>query len=105
MTPEQRISLLEQRLNKIEKSDRYLFERLIQMFDGRNIQLGKTTGTMIGTETTQKLGFFAKTPIVQPGAISAPSSPGASYSQGVAQSFETAINSIRTTLQNLGLTA
>jgi len=33
--------------------------------DGYNIILGSTTGTKIGTATTQKLGFFNATPVVQ----------------------------------------
>ena len=37
--------------------------------DGANIILNATTGTKIGTATTQKLGFFNATPIVQPSAI------------------------------------
>ncbi|CAB4131042.1 hypothetical protein UFOVP124_52 [uncultured Caudovirales phage] len=36
--------------------------------DGSNFALGTTTGTRIGTATTQKLAFFAATPIVQPGS-------------------------------------
>lgn len=38
------------------------------MNEGANIVLGTTTGTKIGTATTQKLGFFNATPIVQPAA-------------------------------------
>jgi hypothetical protein len=34
--------------------------------DGADFALGTTTGTKIGTATTQKLGFFNKTPVVQP---------------------------------------
>ena len=34
--------------------------------DGANIVLGTTTGTKIATATTQKLGFWAATPVVQP---------------------------------------
>lgn len=34
--------------------------------DGANISLGTTTGTKIGTSTTQKLGFYNATPVVQP---------------------------------------
>lgn len=34
--------------------------------DANNIVLGTTTGTKIGTATTQKLGFYNATPIVQP---------------------------------------
>lgn len=33
--------------------------------DGYNIILGSTNGTKIGTATTQKLGFFNATPVVQ----------------------------------------
>jgi hypothetical protein len=38
----------------------------IQPADGKNIQLGTTTGTKIAAATNQKLGFWAATPIVQP---------------------------------------
>lgn len=34
--------------------------------DGANIALGTTTGTKIGTATSQKLGLWNVTPIVQP---------------------------------------
>jgi len=34
--------------------------------NGINLILGTTTGTKIGTSTTQKIGFFNATPIVQP---------------------------------------
>jgi len=37
-----------------------------------NITLGSTTGTKIGTATTQKLGFYNATPIVQPSAVTTP---------------------------------
>ena len=35
------------------------------MTDAKDIALGSTTGTKIGTATTQKLGFFNATPVVQ----------------------------------------
>jgi hypothetical protein len=38
----------------------------ITMSNGRNMILGTTTGTKIGTATTQKLAFWNATPIVQP---------------------------------------
>lgn len=41
----------------------------ITVTDGENIILGSTTGTKIGTATTQKLGFFNATPVVQPAAV------------------------------------
>lgn len=36
--------------------------------DGTNITLGTTTGTKIGTGTTEKLGFWNATPVVRPSA-------------------------------------
>jgi len=110
MTPEQfqllndvneRLATLE----RIMRSDRYLFEKHLQLADGRNIQFGRTTGTKIGTDTDQKVAFHGATPVIQAGAISAPSSPSASYDQSEAQSAVNAINSIRTVLSDKGLTA
>jgi hypothetical protein len=37
--------------------------------EANDIAVGTTTGTKIGTATTQKLGFFDKTPVVQPLAV------------------------------------
>lgn len=34
--------------------------------DGYNVVVGTTTGTQFGTATNQKLGFYGKTPVVQP---------------------------------------
>ena len=43
----------------------------LQLLDSRNIIVGSTTGTQIATSTSQKLGFFAKAPIIQPTALTA----------------------------------
>ena len=37
--------------------------------DAKNIVLGTTTGTKIGTSASQKLGFFNVTPVVRPAAF------------------------------------
>jgi len=37
----------------------------LQLLDSRNIIVGATTGTKIGTATTQKLGFFNSSPVVR----------------------------------------
>jgi len=39
---------------------------LITMADGANIAVNTTTGTRIGTATSQKLAFWNKTPVIQP---------------------------------------
>lgn len=107
MTPEEknRLEILESIVGHLVKSDRLIISTLLQLLDGRNIQLGKTTGTKFGTESTQKAAFFGATPVVQASAIAAPSTPGATYSQSEAQSAVTAINSIRTAIKNFGITA
>ena len=43
----------------------HVFQKHIQLLDGRNIVIGTTTGTKIATETTQKIGFYGKTPVAQ----------------------------------------
>ena len=65
MTEEQVRIIIRQELEGLLKSDRYTFEKTVQLLDGRNIQVGKTTGSMFGTETTQKIGFLGKTPVVR----------------------------------------
>ena len=63
-----RIAELEARLNQMELSDRYVFKKTIQILDGRKVQVGVSTGTMIATAggtSGQKLGFFGATPVVQ----------------------------------------
>jgi len=45
---------------------RFASTGLVTVADAHNIATGSTTGTKIGTATTQKLGFWNATPIVQP---------------------------------------
>ena len=49
--------------------DKYVFSQLTQVLDGRNFQFGRTTGTKIGTENTQKISLFGVTPVVQPSNV------------------------------------
>ena len=70
MNPEEVKKIIREELEKFIRRDRFTFTKLLQILDGRNIQVGKTTGTIIGTETIQKIGFFAKSPVVQQSAIS-----------------------------------
>ena len=68
---EQRIiELIREQVSNLFASDRYTFQKNIQMMDGRNIQLGSATGTKIGLGVNsltegQKLGFFNATPTKQ----------------------------------------
>jgi hypothetical protein len=42
---------------------------LFKIPDAVNIATGTSTGTKIGTATTQKIGFYDTTPVVQPAAV------------------------------------
>ena len=104
----ERINYLEGIVAGMMKSNQYtlwkdvVFNKNIEIKDGVNIALKATTGTKIGTATPsgQKLGFFNATPVVQQAAITAPTGGTTIDSQA-----RTAINSIRTELTALGLTA
>ena len=110
--PEERIKQLEEKMKVIEGmlsilifSDRYVFQKNIQLQDGRNIQLATGTGTKIGTATGQKLGFFNVTPVDQPAAVSAPNNQGVTYVQGDVQSIVDRVNDIISRLNEIGITA
>jgi len=73
---------------------KYLFQDDIQIFNGRNIQVGKGTGTKIGTAADQKIGLYGATPVVQAGAIGDASGTDAAI-----------IDAIRDAIKNIGITA
>lgn len=100
MTPEQVRQIIRQELSGFIGSDRYTFQKNLQLFDGRTIQTGRTTGTKIATATDQKIALYGKTPIVQQSAITAPSG-GAT----VDAEARTAIGALITAIKNFGITA
>lgn len=67
--------------------------------DNFNIATGTTTGSQIGTSTTQKLGFYGVTPVVQQAAITTI----ATNATGTA--ISTAVNAVINELIALGLIA
>lgn len=70
----------------------------ITLAEAVHLALGTTTGTKIGTATTQKIGFFNATPIVQPAAN--PDTSGAALAD-----LETEVNQLKALLRSLGLMA
>lgn len=90
--------LIDQRLAALFGMDRYTFQKHLQIFDGRNIQTGRTNGTKIGTAADQKLGFFGATPVTRQGAITAPTGGATTDAES-----RTAIASLISALQALGL--
>lgn len=72
------------------------------VFEGTGISKidAQSAGVSLGSSTTQKISLYGKTPIVQQGAISSPSGGTTVDSQA-----RSAIDSIRTALTNIGITA
>ena len=68
----------------------------VTIADATDIALATGTGTKIGTATTQKLGFFNATPVVQPTAVADATD---------AASVITQLNALLTRMRNLGLIA
>ena len=81
-------------------TDKYIFQKLVQFLDGRNIQLGKTTGTKLGTATSQKLAFYGNTPVNQPDTVAEATGGNTIDSQS-----RTAIAALISRLKELGLIA
>lgn len=55
----------------------FVFSDNISIAEAKNIVLGSTTGTKIGTATTEKLGFWNATPIVRPNGWTVSNPPAA----------------------------
>lgn len=66
--------------------------------DAKDIAFNTTTGTKIGTATTQKLAFFNATPVVQQAA-------NADTSGATLAALETEVNELKATLRTFGLIA
>lgn len=80
-----------------DPSERLELDGNFALSDGSNIIAGSTTGTKIGTSSSQKLGFFNATPVVQQ------SSTG--ETSGVTQNSGTDINDSSTFTGGIGSTA
>jgi len=68
----------------------------LKLEDGINISTGATTGTKIGTATTQKLGFYNATPVVQPTAVADATDAASAITQ---------LNALLDRMRDLGLIA
>jgi len=108
MPPEQK-QITEQRIkeiireeiyNSFYKGNNFVFEKNLRILDGRNIQVGRTTGTTIGLSASEKVSLHGATPIIQSSKINDPSG-------GATQDAEarTAINAIIDCLEAKGLSA
>jgi hypothetical protein len=73
---------------------------LVTLADAVNVAVGTTTGTRIGTATTQKLGFYGATPIVQGAGIA-----DAAGGTTIDAEARAAVNAVISRLEALGLIA
>ena len=96
-TLKNRVETLEGLLASFIKSDRYVFQKDLELQDGRNIQLARGTGTKIGLSALEKMGFYGATPVDQPATIA-----DASGCDGDA---DDKVNLVIDRLQELGLIA
>jgi len=103
MTPEQVRQIVREERAKFDTIDRYTIQKLVQMFDGRNFQLGKTTGTKFGTASDQKIGFWNTTPVDQPETVADPETQTGSYVQADVQSIADKVKDLIDRLQESGL--
>lgn len=99
-TEQQIRKIVQEEIQSLFKIDKFTFERSIQILDARNIQLGRTTGTKIGTGTDQLIGFYNTTPVNQPDTV-ADASGGVTVDTQARATIATIIDR----LQELGLIA
>ena len=78
------------------KNKRITLTELFKIPDAVDIETGTSTGTKIGTATTQKIGFYNATPVVQPTAVADATD---------AATVITQLNALLTRMRNLGLIA
>jgi hypothetical protein len=82
----------------------------INMPNGKNIILNTSTGTKIGTSTSQKLGFYNATPVTQRTGIADVNNSTVDNTYGqqendVITSLRTKVNAILQVLEDMGITA
>jgi hypothetical protein len=93
MNEEQIRQIIREEISSLFKKDRFTFNKNLDIQD-KNIILGKILGTKIGTETTQKLGFYGVTPVDKPETVA---------NATTAVDVIPRCNEIRDRLQELGL--
>jgi len=103
MDEEKMRQIIREEIYAFNKVSKYEFDKRIQIRDGKHIQLGRTTGTKIGTSTDQLLAFYGATPVVRPASVDDAATQGGTYNQANVQSITDAVNAVIDRLQELGL--
>lgn len=103
MTEEETRNLVKEEMRHILEffnHTNFNFQKHITILDDKNIQVGRTNGTKIGTATDQKIGFFGHAPVIQQSAITDPSGGATVDAEARAKIIQ-----IRDALKSLGLIA
>lgn len=109
---ENKVKHLEDIINFLVFSDRYIFQKRVQFFDAKDISFGSNKGTRIGTSTSQKFAFHDATPVVQRSgsaqaivsvASATQTTPWGYASQAQADGIITLLNELRAALIEKGL--
>ena len=95
MNEEQVRAIIHQELAGLLKSNRYVFERDIEIADGRNIRFSGNNGGRVGQSASSKIGFYGKTPAIQP--------PATAHADGTLAGATAQLNLLIDRLQNVGL--
>lgn len=90
---------------EMESTLGYVFSRHIQLLDGRNLQLGKTTGTKIGLSSSEKIGLWGTTPVIQRTKINDPNDVSGTYVSAEVQDIVDKVKAILDALETIGITA
>lgn len=74
-------------------------------FDGEvSVDKGLTVSTGLQVTAAGMVGLHGVAPVARAAAITAPTAPGAIYSQAEAAAMKTAVDAIRAALTNVGIT-
>lgn len=112
--------LISEAFKDLVTNERYTFQKHLQIFDGRDIQTGRKTGTMIATkgygdesvtDPGQLLGFFGTPPVNQPDTVADATNQGLTGGDTIDRtkttadiaSSKNAINAVIARLKELGL--
>jgi hypothetical protein len=98
---EQRVAELERNLYEITIKDRYYFPLDLELAEGHNIRADKVTGNKIGSEASEKMGFWGATPVVQQAHVGTITETGADQDAAA----RAVINQIIAVFDATGITA
>jgi hypothetical protein len=102
MTEEQARQLIEEYLSRFIKTGKFVFDKQIQILDGRKIQAGKSVGTSLGMADDQKVGFH-NCAVIRANHIDNPTGGGSGLTDAIDASARIAINAILVVLENKGI--